>query len=364
MVEGPTALERQHPADARRPHAGDSDLSLLAQHKQDAQPAEHFPTTLQPGKTTEQSVGTGFEKRSYDVHVPKNWDGKSPVPVMYYFNGMRNDGTREPEDFTGLSDQSDKKGFAVVYMHGSNDKTQTYNNGQKLFANNHDENAYLNAIHNSLAKQLPLDETRQGLTGFSQGGSEAYDLAAKNKWVASAQSVEGYMTGYEPKLNHAVSEQNIHALHDSIIPENGTDQECGMADRAAKNDMDMAKYTGEIAFDPMQLFHAAVCEVEKHGDMILPQRATVDAFKTADGITGNGQVSKNIDYSIYDFKNAKNGAEVKQITLNEGSHGWAGSKDHSGDMHFMNIGVPNMKVDAGKEVADFFMNHPLIKENE
>jgi poly(3-hydroxybutyrate) depolymerase len=69
-------------------------------------------------------------------------------------------------------------GFAVVYMRGSNKRNQTYNNGQKVFANNSDENAYLNAVHDMLGKQLPLDEKRQGLAGFSQGGSQAYALAA------------------------------------------------------------------------------------------------------------------------------------------------------------------------------------------
>src|ERR1700722_8510346 len=118
------------------------------------------PSGLVPGVTSEHTISVGGDQRSYAVHLPKNWDGKSPLPVMYYFNGMRSDGTHEPESFTGLSEEADKMGFAVVYMRGSNEKTQTYNNGQKVFANSDDENAYLNAVHQTLGQQLPLDDKR------------------------------------------------------------------------------------------------------------------------------------------------------------------------------------------------------------
>jgi poly(3-hydroxybutyrate) depolymerase len=344
---------------------GDHRLSLVGiagDSKPSSHPSEHAPGTLAAGKTSEQSIGTGADKRTFDVHVPKDWDGKSSLPVMYYFNGMRPDGKHEPESFTGLSDRADKMGFAVVYMHGSNEKNQTYNNGQKYFANSTDESSYLNAVHESLAKQLPLDENRQGLAGFSQGGSEIYNLAATNKWVASVQSVEGYMTGYEQPLNHPVSEQNIHALHDPIIPENGTEQVCAQADRELQSVLDSMRYGGEGYFDPKMMLHSETCEIEKKGNFIEPQRYIVDAYKKADGIDGDGQTTKTPDTSTYDFRNPTTGAEVRQITLQAGTHGWAGSSDHSGDM--MIIGQPNEKVSASDEMAKFLLDHPLIKDKK
>jgi poly(3-hydroxybutyrate) depolymerase len=170
------------------------------------------------------------------------------------------------------------------------------------------------------------------------------------------------MTGYEKQVNHPVSEQNIHALHDPIVPENGTEQVCSQADREAQAVLDSMRYGGEGYIDPKGLLHAATCEIEKNGNYIEPQRYTVDAYKKADGITGDGQVEKTPDMTTYDYRNPANGAEVRQVTLAAGTHGWAGSTDHSGDMKI--IGQPNEKLSASDSIAKFFLDHPLIKEDK
>jgi poly(3-hydroxybutyrate) depolymerase len=359
----PTSTERDKGATAT---SGDR-LSLVSIAKEilgygASTGKDKAPTTapLVAGVTAEQSVSAGADARNYAVHFPKNWDGKSPLPVLYYFNGMQTNGKPEAESFTGLSDRSDKMGFAVVYMRGSNDRTQTYNNGQKIFANSKDENAYLNSVRQALGKQVPLDQNRQGLVGFSEGGSEAYSLAATNKWVSSVQTVEGYMTGYEQPINHPVSEQNIHALHDPIIPENGTAQVCSEADREGQAVLDSMRWGGDGYIDPVGMLHDATCEIEKNGNYIEPQRYTVAAYKNADGITSDAPVVTTPDMTIYDSLNAKTGAEVRQITLAQGTHGWAGSTDHSGDLPI--VGIPNEKLSASDEIGNFFLDHPLIKE--
>jgi poly(3-hydroxybutyrate) depolymerase len=348
-----------------QPHtSGDavSFLSIMSEKSVAGAPTndKHTTSALAPGATTEQSIKVGDDTRQVAVHVPKNWDGKSPLPVLYYFNGMRPDGKPEPESFTGLSERADKMGFAIAYMRGSNEGTQTYNNGQGIFANSKDENAYLNAVHQSLEKQLPLDENRQGLAGFSEGGSEAYALAASNKWVSSVQTVEGYMTGYEPPINHPMSEQNIHALHDPIIPENGTEQ---VASQAAREARDAAFLLGlNPILDMKAAFHALTAGIENHGNYIEAQRYTVNAYKAAAGMTGIngiGQTTITPDMSIYDFNNPANGAEVRQVTLAQGTHAWAGSTDHSGDIPI--IGQPNEKYSASDSISQFFLEHPLIQ---
>jgi poly(3-hydroxybutyrate) depolymerase len=338
-----------------RPGEGMSLLSLVSDHGGPGSQRTGQP--LAPGSTSEHQVNVGSEKRNFGLHIPKNWDGKSPLPVLYYFNGLRPDGKPEPETFTGLSERADKMGFALVYMRASNQRTQTFNNGQKIFANSKDESAYLNAVHTVLGETLPLDNKRQGTAGFSLGGNEAYSLAASNAWIASAQSVEGYMSGYEPPLNHPVSEQNIHALHDPIIPQNGTEQVCAQADREAQAVLDSMQYGGEGYIDPVGTLHAVTCMIEKDGNMIQPQRYIVDTFRRADGISTPPQIFKTPDFTIYNSRNPSTGVEVRQVTLAEGTHGWAGSADHSGDMAI--IGQPNEKFSASDAIARFFLEHPL-----
>jgi hypothetical protein len=169
------------------------------------------------------------------------------------------------------------------------------------------------------------------------------------------------MTGYEPPLNHPVSEQNIHALHDPIIPENGTEQVCAQADREAQAVLDSMRYGGEGYFDPKGTFHAVTCAIEQNGNYIQAQGDIVNAYKKADGITGDGQTIKGPDKTAYDFRNPSTGAEVRQITLNEGTHAWAGSSDHTGDIPI--IGQPNEKFSASDAIGYFFLAHPLIQES-
>jgi poly(3-hydroxybutyrate) depolymerase len=321
----------------------------------------------QPGKTTDETVMVNGDKREFAIHMPANWDGKTQLPVLYYFNGMHPDGKHEPEAFTGLSDRADRDGFAVVYMRGSNARTQTYNNGQAIFANNMDENAYLNAVQRTVAGQIPIDANHQGLAGFSQGGSEAYALAAANPWVASVQSVEGYMTGMEQPLDHPVSEQNIHALHDPIIPHNGTNQVCEQADREAQRQLDAMQLGSDGYIDIFGLLHATTCMVERNGNNIQSQSDIVNAYRQAGNLGPDSKIAVNTttttpDQVTRNYLNPTNGTEVRQVVLARGTHGWAGSTDHSGDIAI--IGQPNTTFNASDAVSDFFLHHALVRSGK
>jgi poly(3-hydroxybutyrate) depolymerase len=334
-------------------------LSLLKESSQSNQSGElKAHQDLAPGRTTDETVRVGGQDREFAVHVPQSWDGKTALPVLYYFNGMHPDGKHEPETFTGLSDRADRQNFAVVYMRGSNPGTQTYNNGQRVFANDADESAYLNAVHNVIAGQLPLDESRQGLAGFSQGGSEAYSLAATNHWVSSVQSVEGYMTGSETPLTRPISEQNIHALRDPIIPHNGTNQVCEQANREMLEGFQIMSLSGEDYINPRATLHALECVIERNGNNIESQSRIVENYRAAIGAAGEPRVTVGNNDTTRVYTNTATGAEVRQVVLNTGTHGWAGSNDHSGDIPV--IGVPNERYSASDSIAEFFMSHPLV----
>jgi len=319
-------------------------------------------------------VDVDGQKRTAEVHVPQGWDGKSALPTLYYFKALK-PGAPEPESFTGLSQAADKAGVAVVYLHGEG-LLNSYNNGQRDFGRSWwsaltgtkdgpDENKYLNAVHDKLSTRLPLDASRQGLTGFSHGGSEAYALASQNNWVSSVQSDEGYMTGYEKPLNRPMSQQTIHALHDPVIPYGGTEQVGRIADKEAENDMEMSKYSGEPFIDLKFLFHYLEYNHEKNGNMIQDQKYIVDAYNRANGLVdpktgkaGDPAVTQRGDITTRSWVNTANGAETRQVILGTGTHGWAGSIDHRGDIAV--IGIPNETFNASEAMLDFLKKHPLI----
>jgi poly(3-hydroxybutyrate) depolymerase len=314
---------------------------------------------LKAGQTTERTITIDGTTRSYAVHVSKKWDGKSNLPVLYYMNGLH-PGSNEPESFTGLSERADRGDFAVVYLRGTC-RGNTYNNNQPVWGcPNTDENSYLNAIHKRMGTELPLDSSRQGLVGFSQGGSEAYDLAAKNNWVSSVQSVEGFTTGYELKLDRPISEQSIHAVHDAIVPFGGTPQIEKVVKREA--DQEFKSLGLSDAVHPLSLFHSVEFQIESHGNYIQPQQSIVDIYNKANGITSKPEITSVGPVTTYSYHSEQYGTDVQEVALGTGTHGWAGSTDHTGDIHFMKIGVPSPDYSASDSVAGFFLSHRLIKK--
>jgi poly(3-hydroxybutyrate) depolymerase len=299
---------------------------------------------LVSGKTTHQTITVDGKERDYDVHTPKDWDGKTPLPVLYYFNGLSPAG-REKESFTGLSQRADREHFAVVYMDGAG-KAHTYNNGQAVFDDGMDENKYLNAVHDKLKNNLPIAADYQGLAGFSEGGSEALDLASKNQWVSSVQTVEGYATDHQQALNRPISAQLINAMNDTIVPIGGT----AAVEANAKD----SKW-----YSPSHIFNAAVAAIEDHNNVIEPQSYSINKFTTADAASNMQKVETKDHDEIDTYRNSTSGVEVKAVKLSTGTHGWAGSTDHSGDIHFMNLGVPNETYNASDAIAEFFLKHPI-----
>ncbi len=313
-----------------------------------------------PGSTTEVPIKVDGQDRSVAVHVPKGWDGKTQLPVLYYLNGLH-PGSNEPESFTGLSNSADKGNYIVAYLRGTG-RGNTYNNGQSIWNDNANENDYLNKIHDTLGKDFPIDPTRQGLAGFSQGGSESYDLTAKNNWISSVQSVEGFMTGHEQPITRPVAEQSIHAIHDPIVPYGGTPQVDNIANKEAEQNLDLNKYSPEPIVDLKFMFHAFEGWMEHGSNYIEPQQHIIDSYNKANGITTGPQVTKGNQVTTSTYHSTKYGTDVSQVALNRGTHGWAGSTDHSGDIHFLNLGVPSEDYSASDSISKFFLEHPLVKK--
>jgi poly(3-hydroxybutyrate) depolymerase len=170
-------------------------------------------------------------------------------------------------------------------------------------------------------------------------------------------------------LTRPISEQNIHAIHDPIVPYGGTDQVCAQADREARSDIQISHWGGEPYINPVTLLHAWECSHEQDGAVIQPQQFIVDAYNRANGLmdpkTGQPLAPKQSidgDITMKSWVNATNGAETRIISLGTGSHGWAGSTDHSGDVPFHNIGIPNETMDAADAVLKFLVDHPLIEQ--
>ena len=64
------------------------------------------------------TVLMGEQKRTYLVHVPKEYDPEKPAPVILALHGAAMDGSMMVW-FSGLNKKSDESGFIVVYPSGT-----------------------------------------------------------------------------------------------------------------------------------------------------------------------------------------------------------------------------------------------------
>ena len=75
------------------------------------------PAPLGPGDHT-RTLMMGEQKRTYLVHIPKDYDPNKPAPVVLALHGAAMNGSMMVW-FTGLNKTSDKEGFIVVYPSGT-----------------------------------------------------------------------------------------------------------------------------------------------------------------------------------------------------------------------------------------------------
>ena len=55
--------------------------------------------------------------RSYDLHVPPQYDGKTPLPLVFALHPFNGDAATFA-NVTGLNKEADVNGFFVVYPQG------------------------------------------------------------------------------------------------------------------------------------------------------------------------------------------------------------------------------------------------------
>jgi poly(3-hydroxybutyrate) depolymerase len=86
----------------------------------------YFSWWLRPGTT--RSIIVGGMTRSYIVHVPKDHDQKTPLPVVLALHGATMNGPMMAW-FSGLNWKADEAGFIAVYPNGTGTSSSFFWNG-------------------------------------------------------------------------------------------------------------------------------------------------------------------------------------------------------------------------------------------
>jgi len=172
--------------------------------------------------------------RNYIVHVPPNYQGTKPRPVVIMFHG--GGGTaRGAMRETGWTQKADKEDLLAVFPEatpldptkpsrfGSNG--QFWNDGSGRFhagEKNIPDMAFINAMIEDLIARFAVDRQRIYATGFSNGASMAFRVGIElSERIAAIAPIAGTLWLKQPKLDRPVSLHYITGDADPLNPIDG-----------------------------------------------------------------------------------------------------------------------------------------------
>jgi polyhydroxybutyrate depolymerase len=138
-------------------------------------PACPSAATTTPGERTE-SLSVGGQNRSYLLHVPAAYTGKTPVPVVFDFHGLGGNGVQQ-RNLSGWAAVADREGFIMVYPNGSSNAWNVGRCCPPAADQGVDDVAFVRAVIAQLQREACIDAKRIYASGCSNGGGMSYKLA-------------------------------------------------------------------------------------------------------------------------------------------------------------------------------------------
>lgn len=168
----------------------------------------------------------GSAERYSIVHVPKSYDAAKPAPLLLVLHGYSLDADTI-EEFSGLSELSEKEGFIAVYPDGSLDAEEKrgWNAGAGFSERfrNADDDRYLVSLIEETEKKYCINRSRIYAVGYSNGGFMAHALAQRHPGLLAGIGAVAASTSIPlPQLTSPVSVIHIHGLADSVVRIKGT----------------------------------------------------------------------------------------------------------------------------------------------
>jgi len=161
-------------------------------------------------------------KRTFLVHTPPNYDGRTPLPLVLCFHGGIGTG-KEQESKTGFSALADKENFIVVYPDGFQNQ---WNDGRgSAFSGVPSANdvGFVSALIGYLEKNYRIDTKRIYATGGSNGGifSNRLGVELSDKLAAIAPVVANL--AIDPQTNRPFTPIAGKTKPISVLMINGTE---------------------------------------------------------------------------------------------------------------------------------------------
>jgi poly(3-hydroxybutyrate) depolymerase len=172
--------------------------------------------------------------RTFELHVPKNYDGHSPLPVVYMMHGLT-ENMDMMREYSNMDKLSYEKGFAVAYLQALpqnfpglpfyHENSWNLDHGTLTSKDpSYNDLDYFKAVKAGVAQQIPVDPHREYIAGFSEGGQAAQYIAHEMPGtIAGIASVHGTILDSDPRpnTNDPTAEISVLGNDDNLLPLTG-----------------------------------------------------------------------------------------------------------------------------------------------
>jgi len=262
-----------------------------------------------PGGTVDRQITSGGVVRHYLLHVPADYDARTPTPLIFNFHGYGSN-SREEESLTGMSTKADQAGFIVVYPDGL---YKGWSDGPGPDGLRDLE--FVRDMIGSLEGQYSIDPKRIFATGISNGGgmTNRVGCSMADLFAAIAPDSGAYNFWQDCSPARPMPVLAFHGLDDQLVP-----------------------YTGgpPDALEP-------------------PIEAWAAAWANRDGCGSSPAMTTPIDtVTVRTWSGCQGNAEVILYTLANHGHSWPGSPT-------MPAAITSQAVNATDVMWEFFRAHPM-----
>ena len=132
--------------------------------------------------------------RSYLVHVPPQYDGATPVPLVLDFHGLGSNATQQ-RAISGMTAISNREGFLLVHPDGLDNR---WNAGICCSRADTDDVGFVRAVVAAVSSQASVDASRVYATGLSNGGAMSQRLACDAADLFAAAAPMAFPVPFRP----------------------------------------------------------------------------------------------------------------------------------------------------------------------